>query len=108
ERASRVSGGSRPRDTREILAHPFLPFFLQYRSPVGTFASLALSGSPRFAPPRLFHATGDFMRYATALLAGLMFHTHASAQAVTFVNGNFETGDFTGWTVGLTSSGATA
>ena len=48
------------------------------------------------------------MRYATALLAGLMFHNYASAQVVQFVNGDFQTGDFTGWTVGLTSGGATA
>ena len=48
------------------------------------------------------------MRYTTALLAGLVFHTHASAQVAQFVNGDFETGDFTGWTLGLTSGGATA
>jgi hypothetical protein len=48
------------------------------------------------------------MRYAAALLAGLMFHSHAAAQVVQFVNGGFETGDFTGWTLGLTSGGATA
>jgi len=48
------------------------------------------------------------MRYAAALLAGLIFHGHAAAQIVQFVNGGFETGDFTGWTLGLTSGGATA
>jgi hypothetical protein len=48
------------------------------------------------------------MRYATALLAGLLlFHTQAWA-GFQFVNGDFETGDFSGWTVGLTSGGANA
>ena len=46
------------------------------------------------------------MRYASALIAVLVLHSQASAQS--FVNGDFQTGDFTGWTVGLTSGGATA
>jgi hypothetical protein len=48
------------------------------------------------------------MRYVSALLVGLVCHAHAGAQVAQFVNGDFETGDFTGWTVGLTSGGATA
>lgn len=48
------------------------------------------------------------MRYTILVLAGLAFPTHALAQVAQFTNGDFEAGDFTGWTVGVTSGGATA
>lgn len=82
-------------------------FSLQLRLCSVTFASLAvvqLADSAR----RFIHAPEDLMRYTVAVLVGLVFHAHASAQVVQFTNGNFETGDFTGWTVGVTSGGATA
>jgi hypothetical protein len=46
---------------------------------------------------------GTSRRFLGICIVGLIAST-ASAQ---FVNGDFETGDFTGWTIGLTSNGTT-